>query len=211
MIKRRKIFLFGVSSGYSSQIISILIGIISVPMGLNYFGPVRYGIWMVITSILAYLNTSQFGIGTATSTLIAKTPQRYEQQLILSYSFALLTISSLIFILLILVAGTHSYIWLPIFGNIPSYLKNEAIMATLLFAILFLIRVPMIPFASAFSGLQKLHFERIYSVILPTLINFIGLLAVVHLKGNLILFTIFNGLGNLLIGLVNVTHIFIFY
>jgi O-antigen/teichoic acid export membrane protein len=211
MIKRRRTFIFGVSSGYASQVISIVIGIASVPIGLTYFGPVRYGIWMVITSMLAYLNATQFGIGTATSTLIAKAPQRSEQQTILSYSFALLIISSLIFLLLTLVAGKYSHSWLPIFGNIPSYLQDETIMAVLILAILFLIRLPTIPVASAFAGLQQLHFERLYSVILPALTNFIGLIAVVHLKGDLIMLAILNGLGNILIGLVSATHIFMLY
>lgn len=211
MIKRRRIFIFGISSGYASQVISIVIGIASVPIGLGYFGPVRYGIWVVITSILAYLNASQFGIGTATSTLIAKAPQRSEQQAILSYSFALLIISSLIFLLLTLVAGKYSHSWLPIFGKIPSYLQDETIMATLILAILFLIRLPIIPFASAFAGLQQLHYERLYSVILPALTNFIGLIVTVYLKGDLIMLAILNGLGNILIGLVSATHIFMLY
>ena len=208
---RRGTFIFGVSSGYVSQVISIVIGIASVPIGLTYFGPVRYGIWVVITSILTYLNASQFGIGTATSTLIAKAPQRSEQQAILSYSFALLIISSLIFLLLTLVAGKYSHSWLPIFGNIPSYLQDETIMATVILAILFLIRLPMIPFATAFAGLQQLHFERLYSVILPALTNFIGLIAVVHSEGDLVMLAVLNGLGTIIIGLVSATHIFMLY
>lgn len=211
MIKRHRTFIFGALSGYASQVISIVIGIASVPIGLGYFGPIRYGIWVVIASILTYLNASQFGIGTAASTLIAKAPQRPEQQAILSYSLALLMISSLVFLLLTLLAGKYSHSWFPIFGKIPSYLQDETTMATLILAILFLIRLPMIPFASAFAGLQQLHYERLYSVILPALTNLIGLIAVVHLEGDLIMLAILNGLGNILIGLVSATHIFILY
>lgn len=211
MIKRQRTFIFGVSSGYVSQVISIVIGIASVPIGLGYFGPVKYGIWVVITSMLVYLNASQFGIGTATSTLIAKAPQRSEQQAILSYSFTLLIISSLIFLLLTLIAGEYPHSWLPIFGDIPSYLQDETIMAVLIFAILFLIRLPMISFTSAFAGLQQLHFERLYSVILPALTNFIGLIITVHLEGDLIMLAILNGVGNIIIGLASAVHILMLY
>lgn len=211
MVKRHRTFMFGILSGYASQVISIVIGIASVPIGLTYFGPVRYGIWMVIISMLTFLNASQFGIGTATSTLIAKAPQRPEQQAILSYSFALLLISSLIFLLFTLGVGKYSHGWLIIFGNIPPYLKEETITATLILAILFLIRLPMIPFASAFAGLQQLHHERLYSVILPALTNFIGLIAVVHLKGDLIMLAVLSGMGNLLVGLVSAAHIFMLH
>lgn len=211
MVKRHKTFMFGILSGYASQVISIVIGIASVPIGLTYFGPVRYGIWMVIISMLTYLNASQFGIGTATSTLIAKAPQRPEQQAILSYSFALLIISSLFFLLLTMVAGKYSHSWLPIFGNIPPYLKEETIAATLMLAILFLIRLPMIPFASAFAGLQQLHHERLYSVILPALTNFIGLIVTVQLKGDLILLAVLSGMGTILIGVVSAVHIFMLH
>jgi len=208
MVKQRRTFIFGILSGYTSQVISIVIGIASVPIGLGYFGPVKYGIWVVITSMLTYLGTSQFGIGTATSTLIANSPQRSEQRTILSYSFALLIMSSLIFLTLILFASKYSHYWLPVFGNIPSYLQNEAITTTLLLAILFLIRLPMIPLACAFAGLQHIHYERLYSVILPPLTNFIGLLVTVYLKGNLIMLAVLSGMGHLLTGLISAVHLF---
>lgn len=211
MIKQRGTFILGVLSGYSSQVISIVVGIASIPVGLAYFGPAKYGIWIVIMSILTYLNASQFGIGTATTTLIAKTPERSEQQAILSSSFALLVISGLFFLFLTLIASNYSHRWSPIFGNIPSYLKEETVAATLMLTVLFLIRLPMIPFAAAFAGLQQLHYERFYSVILPSLTNFIGLIAVVHWKGDLILLAVLSGMGNVLIALVSVAHIYVLH
>ena len=211
MTRRHRTFIYGGLSGYAAQGISIVIGIVSVPIGLSYFGPVRYGIWLVIISMLTYLNASQFGIGTATSTLLAKAPERSKQQTILAYSFALLIISSFIFILLALVAGKYSNKWLPVFGNIPSHLQHEAIMATLTLAILFFIKLPTIPIVSAFAGLQQIHYERLYSLILPSLTNLIGLIVVVYLEGDLIMLAVLTGMGNIFIGLVSATHIFMLH
>jgi hypothetical protein len=43
----------------------------SVPIGLPYFGVVRYGIWAVISSVIAYLGLSNLGITTAAAALTA--------------------------------------------------------------------------------------------------------------------------------------------
>jgi len=38
--ERKKIFLLGTATSYGTTIVSILVGLISVPVGLHYFGPV---------------------------------------------------------------------------------------------------------------------------------------------------------------------------
>lgn len=72
---------------------SIFVGLISVPIGLHYFGLVRYGIWAVISSVIAYLNISKLGINSAIPLLIAQNSKLLEQQADLLRSLFLLFIS----------------------------------------------------------------------------------------------------------------------
>ena len=65
---RKKTFLLGTVYSYGTTIVSVIVGVISVPIGLHYFGPVRYGIWAVISSVIAYLNLSNLGVTAAAQT-----------------------------------------------------------------------------------------------------------------------------------------------
>ena len=89
---RKKIFIIGSTSIYLAKIVSIIVSLISIPLGIHYFGPVKYGIWMVISSILAYIELSQFGVNTATSVLIAKETNKNNQRSILRHTTILLSI-----------------------------------------------------------------------------------------------------------------------
>ena len=50
-IIRKKTLSLGTISNYGAIFISIIVGLISVPIGLNYFGPTLYGTWIIIGSI----------------------------------------------------------------------------------------------------------------------------------------------------------------
>lgn len=44
------------------QVISLLTGLISVPLTLNYLGPERFGLWMALSTFLLFIAFSDFGI-----------------------------------------------------------------------------------------------------------------------------------------------------
>jgi len=46
-----------------AQIIQVATGLISVPLALNYVGPERFGIWMTLSTALAFITFSDFGVG----------------------------------------------------------------------------------------------------------------------------------------------------
>ena len=53
-------------TGFSSLIIkllSVIISFISVPLTYNYLGVDRYGIWLTITSMVAFLTFADLGLG----------------------------------------------------------------------------------------------------------------------------------------------------
>jgi len=89
--ERKKIFLLGVISSYGANAVSIIVGLISVPIGLYYFGPVRYGIWAVISSLIAYLSFSNLGISTGATVLIGLQKVYWER-----FYFSLTSIAGLV-------------------------------------------------------------------------------------------------------------------
>src|SRR4030042_5800819 len=115
---RKKTFLLGTVSHYGTTVVSLLVGLMSVPIGLPYFGVVRYGIWAVISSVIAYLGLSNLGITTAATTLTAKASEPFEQWVVLRRSLFLLLISSAVASGVVL-GIAHFYTgWVAVLGKI---------------------------------------------------------------------------------------------
>ena len=160
---RSKTFILNITSHYGKSIVSMIVSIVSVPIGLHYFGPVRYGIWLVISSVIAYLNISNLGIPTATAVLIAKAFKPFEQWAILRRSLSLLLVSSAI-VLSAILAIAHFYPnWVVVLGKIPVDLHKEVAEAMKVVAILFLLNLPITIFSAGFIGFQKFYWERFYA------------------------------------------------
>jgi len=207
---RKKAFLFSGGANYVAIIVSSVVALISIPIGLHYFGPVLYGIWLVIGSILAYLRISDLGVGLSTLTLMAQTSNHSHHRIILRRSISLLLVVSIVSIGTI-IAVTHSFPgWSGILGQIPSNLQEEAATAAFAICILTLFQLPTTIFSAAFSGLQQVYWNRAYAAF-NSLATLVALVATVLVGGNLVTLAIFTGLGGLLVGIISGIHLFIIH
>lgn len=203
---RKKTFLLGAASSYGTTIVTILVGLVSVPVGLHYFGPVRYGIWAVISSLIAYLNISNLGITTAAVALTAKASEPFEQWAVLRRSLFLLLISSVVVLSVVLGIGRFYPGWVAALGKIPANLQGEAAEAGIAIAILFLLNLPLTVFSAGFAGLQKVYWERFYAS-LTTAAGLVALILTVFvLKGNLVTLALFRGIAILSVSIVCASH-----
>ncbi|MBT9151158.1 MAG: hypothetical protein DDT40_01343 [candidate division WS2 bacterium] len=202
----KKTFLLGTVSSYGTTIVSIVVGLISVPIGLHYFGPVRYGIWAVISSVIAYLNLSSLGVTAAAQTLMAKAPEPFEQWAVLRRSLFLLLISSVV-VLMVVLGIAHFYPgWVAALGEIPATLQGEAAEAAIAIAILFLLNLPLTVFSAGFVGCQKVYWERSY-VSLTAVANLLALILTVFLlDGNLVTLALLTGVARLSVSIICASH-----
>ncbi|MCJ7575562.1 MAG: MATE family efflux transporter [Dehalococcoidia bacterium] len=196
----------GTASYYGATVVSIVVGLISVPIGLDYFGVVRYGIWAVVSSVIAYLGLSNLGITTAAQVLTAKASAPFEQRTVLRRSLFLLLVSSAVALGAVL--GTvHFYPgWVGVLGKIPADLHGEATEAAIAIAILFLLNLPLTVFSAGFVGRQKVYWERTYAS-LTTIAGLVALILTVFLlKGNLVTLALFTGVARLLVSIACASH-----
>jgi len=203
---RKKTFVLGAASHYGTTFVFIVVGLVSVPVGLHYFGVVRYGIWAVISSVIAYLGLSNLGITTAAASLTAKASAPFEQWAVLRRSLFLLLISSAV-VLGAVLGIAHLYPgWVAVLGEIPADLHGEAGEAAIAVAVLFLLNLPLTVFSAGFTGRQKVYWERFYA----SLTAIAGLLALILtvflLKGNLVTLALFTGSARLLVGIACASH-----
>lgn len=207
-LTRKKTILLGTISNYGAIFISILVGLISIPVGLDYFGPILYGIWIIIGSFLAYLGISDFGISLSTLTLISQATKPSHQRIILRRSLGLFLIISISSISIIFIINYLFPGWVNLLGKIPSDLQEEAMKATFWIGILTLLQLPLNAFLSAFSGLQQVHWNRVYGAF-GSISGLIALILTILVRGNLVSLAIFIGLGNLLVKIISGIHLFI--
>ncbi|MBT9151112.1 MAG: hypothetical protein DDT40_01296 [candidate division WS2 bacterium] len=204
--ERKEIFLLGTGFSYGTTIVVVLVGLISVPIGLHYFGPVRYGIWAVISSVIAYLSISNLGITTAAQALTAKASEPFEQWAVLRRSLFLLLISGAV-VLSVVVGVAHFYPgWVAALGKIPANLQGEAAEAGIAIAVLFLLNLPLTVFSAGFVGRQKVYWQQFYI----SLTAIAGLLALIFtvflLKGNLVTLALFIGGARIFVSIICASH-----
>jgi O-antigen/teichoic acid export membrane protein len=82
---------------------SILIGLLLVPMTINYVNPTQYGIWLTLSSIISWFSFFDIGLGNGLKNKLAVTNalgQKEKGQIYVSTTYAILTIISIIVFLL---------------------------------------------------------------------------------------------------------------
>lgn len=103
MVKNKNnVFIFGASASYISFIISVIVGLISVKIGLNYFGPTSYGVWLIIYSVVGYFQIANFGISLSSMNQIAYTSNVIYQRVTVRRSIIILSLSGIIIFFIIM-------------------------------------------------------------------------------------------------------------
>lgn len=203
-----RVFLLGNLSSYGCLFIQTITAIISVAVGLKYFGATVYGIWLVMFSIVGYFNFANFGITLSARNKIAHTSDVEHQRRILKQSLILLSVSSIAIITILFLVISVSPNWIGILGKIPLDMKDVAAKATLAMVILFLIRLPIRLFGATFSALQEIHWEKFYAAV-AAIARLGALFLTIWRNGDLLTLALFVGLSGLIVNLISSVHLFI--
>lgn len=136
--------------------ISILVGLVLVPLTINYVSPERYGIWVTISSIIAWASFFDIGFGNGMKNKFAESLAKDRKDLAKVYvstTYAILTIITLL--LLIIFFFINIFLdWSKIL-NAPRYLSGElstlAIIVFSSFAFQFVLKL----ITTLLSAIQK--------------------------------------------------------
>jgi O-antigen/teichoic acid export membrane protein len=69
--RRRRSIAQGLVSGLGSRGVGFLVSFLSVPLTIGYLGSERYGVWLLLSSLLAWVRLADLGIGNGLRTAIA--------------------------------------------------------------------------------------------------------------------------------------------
>ncbi|MFN8769232.1 MAG: lipopolysaccharide biosynthesis protein [Neisseriaceae bacterium] len=178
---------------YGSIFTSALIGFITVPFALNYFGKSLYGLFAITLDTMAYLALFNFGIPCVSAIIFVQLDSQKSQVLLIKKSIILLVgISLLLNLLLIFI-----YLLLPNWINFIAHINDDVkfiakqfIMLTITF---FTIRLPFSLFNQLLIFLNKMYLAKTVDII-STILTFICLLIVIYFKLNIVDYAIINGI-----------------
>jgi len=204
----RRILLTGGSTAIV-KIFSVLINLITVPLTVNYLGAERYGLWMAISSLMAFMNFADLGLGNGLLNAVSKANGRNSikdaQIAVSSTFFILLGISCVLLVLFISIFRFIS--WQDIF-NVKSVLAiKESGPTMMVLVITFLINMPLGVIQRIQDGYQEGYRFQLW-LILGSVLSFCGLLICIFLKLGLPWLVIAYSGGQLIVTILNGLYLF---
>jgi O-antigen/teichoic acid export membrane protein len=183
----RRAVLTSLASGFS-RAISIVTGLVSVPLTLHYLGTERYGLWMTLSAVIAALGFADLGISNGLTNGIAKAYGRDDRLLAKKYvSSAFFFLVAIALILGSVFAVAYPWIhWNSIFRVRSEQAISEIGPALVAFAICFILNIPSGIASRVQSGYQEGFIANLW-VSLGNILCLLALLVVIHIHGSLAL------------------------
>lgn len=185
--------------------------LVSVPITLGYLGNERYGLWMTITAIVAFLGFADLGIGNVILNFVSEASGQDDEETArkhVSNAFFMLTLIAAGLALLFVVLYPRVN-WNHFFNLSSPIAIQEAGPAVIVFMACFLVNLPLSIIPRIQMGYQEGYLSSIWLGI-SNVLGLAGLLLVVYLEAGLpwlvLVVTGAPALGNLLNGV----HLFVF-
>ena len=202
----------GVITGLGGRVLGMVISFLSVPLTIGYLGTERYGAWVTIGSVLAWLQLSDFGIGNGLTNAITTAAGQDRPDLVrmhLSNGVALLTTIAGLTALLALAAWPFID-WGALFG-----VSDPATVAELGPAIATALGIFLVQFPLSGSGKIYMAYQegRIgsYWGMLANVLGLVALVTVTQTGGGLVWLVIALSGTPLLVGLASNAWMFLLH
>jgi len=175
----RQVFLRGISLNYAAFVLNVLSMFILTPVVVKYLGQSMYGVWAIISSVVAYLSMCSLGIDTAvgkyTAEFYATQKTNKLNMLVSSAAIALLGIGVFLSFLLLVFMP-----FLPQVLNIPYEYRNTTKITFIIMGLNLLFLFQARIFENVFLGLQKVDYFYGFSV-LRIVASFFLIFLVLHM------------------------------
>lgn len=146
--------------------ISVIISLLYVPITLNYLNPTRYGIWMTLTSIVAWMGIFDIGLGNGLRNKLAEAlavNDKIRARKYVSTAYAILSL--IVTIVLVVFFIVNRWIdWTLVLNTTADYgeeLKLLVIIVVTLFGLKFVLNL----LSTVFTADQRPAFGSIFEVI----------------------------------------------
>jgi O-antigen/teichoic acid export membrane protein len=194
---------------YLARGLAIVISFVSVPLTLNYLDKERYGLWLTISSIIAYLNVMDLGLGLGLQNRVAEARGRGEEEKIgelLSTAFSVMVVVGSLVALAGVAAAWLAPVeqWFHISSpQVALELRGTLTVTALTFAYLLPVRMIL----NAQNGYQEAYLGGLWGIG-GSIMSLVALLLVIAFKGNMVSLALASFLLAQLMNLANIWHFF---
>jgi O-antigen/teichoic acid export membrane protein len=204
--ERHKRLANGISSAVIVKGLSAVISLWSLPLALSYLGVERYGVWITITTIVAWVSILDLGIADTLTNAIGEA-YAFNDRLLARRQFsnalgATTAIAALAFIVLFCVLTSLD--WVRILNVTSSQAQSEIFSTLLAGIVVVLAGLPANLLSKTLTGYQEVRVSN-YITGLGSMIGLAGLFLGIHLRlgmALLLLLSVGSGTWIALIGLV---------
>lgn len=176
----------GVVTSLGSRVISMLVSFLSVPLTIGYLGTERYGAWVALGSLLAWLQLTDFGLGNGLINAVTTAAGQDRPDLVrMHLSNALVLLSGAAAGVGLVAVLAWPYIdWSALFGLTTEAAREEIGRAAALALTIFTLQFPLSIPGKLYVAYQEGRISN-YWGIAGSVLSLASLLAVTHTGGGL--------------------------
>jgi len=140
-----------------AKLVTITTQLISVPLTLHYLGAERYGMWMVMISVIGMFSFADLGMGNGVLNAVAEANGRDDRAAIVRFvSSGILTLLIVAVTLMMTFASTYEFVdWHKIFNVTSDLAQQEAGPALATMVVCFALAIPLSVVQKLQLGLQQ--------------------------------------------------------
>jgi O-antigen/teichoic acid export membrane protein len=187
-----------------ARVIGLLASLVTVPLTYSYLGAERYGLWMVLISIIAAMGFADLGIGNGLINAISEAYGKDDPRLAREYltSALVMLLGIAVFFSVVAAAGYPFMPWVRIFNVKSASVAVEGARAFLVLFAWFVVSIPMGVVTRAQAGLQQGYIPQMVGA-LGSVLSLLTLLAVIALHGNLAWLVFASTAGTIVANVIN--------
>lgn len=171
----------------ASKGVTLLTLLVSVPLTVEYLGAERFGLWMTISGLVAFLNLLDFGLGNGVLNQVVEANGRGDlRSAHAAVSSGFFLLCGLAAGLLVIFLAAYPFLPWPALLNVRTPgATSEAGPAVAAFIVTFAFGLPMSLVARVQLGFQEGLLSNLWQIA-ANVAGFLGLLAVVACRGGLV-------------------------
>lgn len=208
-LRRYRSILRGGASAVIAKGVSAIAAFLAVPLTLSHLGPERYGLWITLYSIIAWLSLADLGLTNGLMNALSEAFGKQRQDLAREYvSVAFWGLSLLAFVVGAILLTTSLWVdWTSVFQIKVVGLGAEFAMAVSIGVVLFMMSLPLTIVGRVYIAHQQGEIANAWAAV-ATLGGLLGLASVVLLGGTLPTLVVgFSG-GQLLVSAASAIWLF---
>lgn len=168
------------------RILDLLATIVSIPLAIRYLGGERYGAWVTIASVLAFLSFSDFGLGASLTNALGKTEAQNARDLGQRYvSSAILALSLIGALVLCFGTLLSPRIASFLFPSLQSQaVRAETVIAVAIALAIFGLNFPLLVTPRILAVYHEMALANVWNMA-RSVANLVALLVVIWFRGGL--------------------------